>query len=209
MFDLVALIKSASYAGVFGIVYAETGLLIGLFLPGDSLLFTAGFLASQGYLDIATLCCATGIAAMLGDNTGYWLGRTFGSSVFSKKGSFLLDPQHLTRAERYFAVYGSKTLLLARFIPVIRTLAPTMAGVGRMHYRTFFMYSVLSAVLWGLGLPLTGYFLGSRIPGIDAYLIPIVLIIIIASIGPGIYHLLRDPSTRAQLIAAIKRRRTS
>jgi membrane-associated protein len=205
MFDLVVLIKTAGYLGIFGIVFAETGLLVGLFLPGDSLLFTAGVLASQGFLSILPLCLVTGIAAMMGDNTGYWLGRRFGPSVFSKKGSVLLDPQHIQRAENYFARYGSKTLILARFIPIIRTLAPTLAGVGRMRYRTFLFFSMVSAALWGLGVPLLGFYLGNVIPGIDRYLIPIVALIILVSISPGIYHILRDPGSRARILTVLGR----
>lgn len=206
MFDLVALIKTAGYVGIGGIVFAETGLLIGLFLPGDSLLFTAGFLASQGFLDIGTLCVLTSITAMLGDNTGYWLGRRLGPSVFTRKGSLLLDPAHLTRAQAYYALYGPKTLVLARFIPILRTLAPTLAGVGRMQYRTFLRYSFLSALLWGLGIPLVGYFLGSRIPGIDHYLLPIVAGIILVSVSPGIYHILKDHESRLRMLNFIRRK---
>lgn len=192
MIDIVALIKGAGYLGVLGIVYAETGLLIGMFLPGDSLLFTAGFLASQGFLDIRILCVLIGVGAMLGDNTGYWLGRRFGPSVFSRKNSLFFDPSYLDRANEFYERYGSKTLILARFIPVIRTIAPTMAGVGRMRYPKFFAFSVIAALLWGVGLPLTGYFLGNTIPGIDKYLIPIIILIILISVSPGLWHLLRN-----------------
>jgi len=205
MFDLVALIKGAGYFGVFGIVYAETGLLIGMFLPGDSLLFTAGFLASQGYLNIVILCALTGTAAMLGDNTGYWLGRRFGPSVFSRKGSLLLDPTHIERAQNYYYRYGAKTLIIARFVPIIRTLAPTLAGVANMQYKTFLFYSFVSAGLWGLGVPLLGYFLGSRIPGIDAYLLPIVALIIVVSVAPGLYHIFKERENRERLKQALRR----
>jgi membrane-associated protein len=192
MFDLVSLIRGAGYLGVFGIVYAETGLLVGFFLPGDSLLFTAGFLASQQFLNIFVLCALVGVGAMLGDNTGYWIGRRFGPSVFSRKGSMFFDPSYLDRAESFYAHFGARALILARFVPVVRTIAPTMAGVGRMRYVTFLFYSVLAATLWGIGLPLVGYYLGSMIPGIDRYIIPIVLLIILVSISPGLWHLIRN-----------------
>lgn len=192
MIDLVALVRTAGYLGVLGIVYAETGLLVGMFLPGDSLLFTAGFLASQGFLQIGLLCVLTGVGAVLGDNTGYWLGRRFGPSVFSREGSFLFDPSYLERAKTFFERYGSKTLVLARFIPVIRTLAPTMAGVGRMRYRKFLAFSILAGILWGIGIPLAGYYLGRTIPGVDHYLIPIILLIIVVSVSPGMYHVLKN-----------------
>ena len=204
MFDLVSLIKGAGYLGVLGIVYAETGLLIGMFLPGDSLLFTAGFLASQGFLNIALLCALTGVGAVLGDNTGYWLGRRFGPTVFSRKDSLLFDSSYLQKAEHFFATYGSKTLVLARFIPVIRTIAPTMAGVGRMRYAKFLTFSIIAAVLWGIGLPLSGYYIGSIIPGVDRYIIPIVLVIIIVSVAPGIWHVLREPTSRAKIMAEVR-----
>ncbi len=192
MFDLVSLIQTAGYAGILAIVFSETGLLIGMFLPGDSLLFTAGFLASQGYLDITLLCLITSVGALLGDNTGYWLGRRFGTSVFSRKDSLLFDSSYITKAEHFFASYGAKALILARFVPVIRTITPTMAGVGRMPYTRFFMFSIIAAIVWGIGLPFLGYILGSRIPGIDQYIIPIVLLIIIVSVAPGIVHYLRN-----------------
>jgi membrane-associated protein len=196
MIDLVALIKAAGYLGVFGIVYSETGLLIGMFLPGDSLLFTAGFLASQGFLNITVLCVLVGVGAVLGDNTGYWLGRKFGPSVFSRQGSILFDPSYLDKANAFYERYGSKTLILARFVPVIRTIAPTMAGVGKMKYTKFLMFSVVAALLWGIGLPLTGYFLGNAIPGIDRYIIPIVLFIILVSVSPGIWHIISNAYNR-------------
>lgn len=204
MFDLVSLIKGAGYLGIFGIVYAETGLLVGMFLPGDSLLFTAGFLSSQGFLNIAVLCAITGIGAVLGDNTGYWLGRRFGPTVFSRKDSLLFDSSYLGKAQHFYATYGSKTLVLARFIPVIRTIAPTMAGVGRMRYAKFLLFSIVAATVWGIGLPLAGYYIGSIIPGVDKYIIPIVLLIILVSVAPGIWHVVRDAHRRSLLVGKIR-----
>lgn len=204
MFDLVSLIKGAGYLGVGAIVFAESGLLIGLFLPGDSLLFTAGFLASQGYLSIVPLVFIAFVAAVLGDNTGYWLGKRFGPSVFRKRGSLLLDSEHIRRAEDFFQKHGPKTIILARFVPIVRSIAPILAGVGSMHRRTFFFFNVVGGLLWGIGITLAGYFIGSIIPGVDKYIIPIVLLIIFVSIAPGLWHLLRDKNNRAQLIAKIK-----
>lgn len=198
MFDLIPLIKAAGYFGIFGIVFAETGLLVGMFLPGDSLLFTAGFLASQGFLHIGILCALTGVSALLGDNTGYWLGRRFGPSVFSRQGSLFFDPSYLDRANIFYNRYGSKTLVLARFVPVIRTIAPTMAGVGRMRYPKFLVFSVIGAVLWGIGVPFAGYYLGSVIPGIDRYIVPIVLAIILVSVAPGAWHFFRNAYHRSR-----------
>jgi membrane-associated protein len=205
MFDLELLIKSAGYIGIGAIVFTESGLLFGVILPGDSLLFTAGFLSSQGYLNIVPLMIVSFVCAVLGDNVGYWLGRRFGRAVFSHKDSLLLDPGHIARAEAFYETHGPMTIILARFMPVIRTIAPVLAGVGTMHWPTFMRYNLLGGLAWGVGMPLTGYFLGSAIPGIDRYIIPIVGIIVIISVAPGIYHLFSDPLNRAKLLALVRR----
>ena len=192
MFDLISLIKTAGYLGLFGIIFAESGLFIGFFLPGDSLLFTAGFLASQGFLNIWLLAPLTFIAAILGDNFGYAFGRRVGPALFTKDDSILFHKDYLERARIFFEAHGAKTLVLARFLPVIRTFAPILAGVGRMHYRTFFFYNVLGAVLWALGMTWLGYFLGSVIPNIDKYLIPIILAIVIISALPTLIHIIKN-----------------
>lgn len=199
MFDIGSLIRNAGYFGVLGIVFAETGLLVGMFLPGDSLLFTAGFLASQGYLNIVVLCAITGFAAVLGDNTGYWLGRRFGPSVFSREDSFFFDPRHILRAEQFYEKYGSKTLVLARFVPIVRTIAPTLAGVGRMRYSKFLFFSIVGGILWGIGLPLMGFYIGNAVPGVDRYIIPVAALIVVVSVAPGLWHLLKNPANRAGL----------
>ncbi|MCC6934255.1 MAG: VTT domain-containing protein [Candidatus Yanofskybacteria bacterium] len=203
MFDIAALIKTAGYIGVAAIVFTESGLLIGLFLPGDSLLFTAGFLASQGYLSIAPLVALTFAAAAIGDNVGYWLGKKFGRSVFSRQGSLLLDPEHIARAERFYAEHGPKTIVLARFVPVVRSIAPVLAGVGSMHRRTFILYNLFGSLVWGVGIPLAGYWLGASVPGIDRYMTLIVALILFTSVTPGIWKLLRDPESRAAILRKI------
>lgn len=200
MFDLTGLIQTAGYLGIAAIVFTESGLLIGLVLPGDSLLFTAGFLASQGYLDIGILIIVAFSMAVLGDNVGYWLGRRFGPSVFSRHDSLLLDPAHITRAENFFARHGMKTIVLARFFPVIRTIAPVLAGVGSMHWPTFMRYNILGAVVWGIGVPSVGYWLGSSIPGIDRYIWPIIIAILITSVLPGVWQFVKSKQDRARII---------
>lgn len=197
MFDIIPFIKAAGYLGIFGVLFAETGLLFGVVFPGDSLLFTAGFLASMGYLHIAPLCLVTFAGAVLGDNTGYWIGRTFGPQVFSRPESFFFKPRYVLEAHKFFDRHGSKTIILARFVPIIRTIAPTVAGVGRMHYRLFVTFSLIGGALWAVGIPVAGYFLGQTIPGIDKYLLPIVILIVLASITPGFWHVLRDADNRA------------
>ena len=191
-FDLISLIKTAGYAGLFFIVFAESGLFIGFFLPGDSLLFTAGCLASQGYLSIVPLSLLCFLAAILGDNFGYAFGKKVGPAIFKKEDSLIFHKKHLERAENFYSEYGPKAIVLARFLPIVRTFAPILAGVGKMRYQTFFYYNVMGAAIWALGLSFLGYFLGSYVPNIDKYLLPIILAIIIVSILPTAYHVIKN-----------------
>ncbi|MDP3769729.1 MAG: VTT domain-containing protein [bacterium] len=204
--DLPSFIKAAGYAGLFAVVFAESGLLIGLFFPGDSLLFTAGFLASQGFFHIALLAGLTFIAAVVGDSVGYTFGRRLGPRIFQRENSLLFNKEHLERAKRFYEAHGGKTIILARFMPVVRTFAPILAGVGKMHYPTFLFYNVVGGVLWAVGLTSLGYALGSLIPGIDQYLIPIVLAIIIISVLPSVVAVLKDRSRRAQARLFLKQK---
>lgn len=189
--DLVALVKTAGYAGLFGIVFAESGLFIGFFLPGDSLLFTAGFLASQGFLNIWILAPLVFIAAILGDSVGYAFGKKVGPAIFRKEESLLFHKDHIERARLFYEKHGGMTLVLARFLPIIRTFAPILAGVGRMRYGTFVLYNITGAALWSLGLSMLGYYLGSAFPDIDRYLIPIIITIILLSALPTIIKLIK------------------
>ncbi|MBI2552775.1 VTT domain-containing protein [Candidatus Uhrbacteria bacterium] len=203
MFDLISLIKAAGYFGVFGIVFAESGLLIGFFFPGDSLLFTAGFLASQGFLNIWVLALGSFICAVAGDGVGYAFGRRVGPAIFKRENSFWFHKDHLERAHRFYEAHGGKTIILARFMPIVRTFAPIIAGVGVMRYSTFFMYNVIGGALWAIGMSMLGFFLGSVVPNIDRYLLPIIVGIIFLSVLPSIIHILRDKTMRAQLRASI------
>lgn len=190
MFDIVALVKTAGYLGLFGIVFAESGLLLGFFLPGDSLLFTAGFLASQGFLNIWILVFVTFSAAILGDNFGYAFGRKFGPKVFYKESSFLFHRDHLERAKVFYEKYGGKTIVLARFLPVIRTFVPILAGVGNMEYKKFVFFNILGAGFWAIGFSWLGYYFGNTIPNADQYIFPVVLAVIFVSSLPTITHFL-------------------
>ncbi|CAN5542926.1 hypothetical protein BH24ACT11_BH24ACT11_19660 [soil metagenome] len=156
------LIQSFGLLGILFIVWAESGLLIGLFLPGDSLLFTAGLLIADGrylpplYVTIPLI----GLAAFLGDQTGYWIGRRAGPAIFKREQSRFFDPAYVERAHAFFEKYGARTVVIARFVPIVRTFVPTMAGASRMHYRTFAIYNVVGALLWGIGVTMLGYWLG-------------------------------------------------
>lgn len=201
MFDLVSIIKTAGYLGLLGIVFSESGLLIGVFLPGDSLLFTAGFLASQGFLSILILAPLCFLSALAGDNTGYWFGKKIGPKIFTREDSLLFHKKHLERAHAVYARHGAKIILFARFMPIVRTFAPLLAGVGAMPYRMFLLYDVMGTFIWSFGLLGLGYWLGSAIPNVDRYLLPIIAGIIFLSFLPSMIHVLRNKEDRA-LIAS-------
>lgn len=199
MFDLGTTIRAIGYLGVFAIVFTESGLLFGFFLPGDSLLFTAGFLASQNFFDIKILALGCFVAAVLGDNVGYYIGHRFGRRLFHKEDSLFFHKDHLVRANEFYKKHGGKTIILARFMPFIRTFAPVVAGIGDMHYSTFLFYNIIGGFLWAIGLTTAGFFLGSIIPDVDKYLLPIIFLIILASISPGLYHALKTKEQRQKL----------
>lgn len=190
-FDLITLITAGGYLLVFGFVFAESGLLIGFFLPGDSLLFTAGFLASQGYLDIWVLAIGAFVCAVIGDNVGYSFGARIGPRLFSREDSRLFHKDHLVRAQRFYEAHGRKTIILARFMPIVRTFAPIVAGMGAMNYKVFFLYNVIGGALWGIGVSALGYILGNTVPSVDRYIFPIIFGIIVVSLLPPIIHTLR------------------
>lgn len=191
MFDITAFVQAAGYVGLTAVVFAESGLLIGFFLPGDSLIFTAGFLASQGYLNVYLLAGLLFVAAVVGDNVGYTFGKRVGPRIFKREDSLFFHKDHVKRAEKFFAQYGAKTIVFARFVPVVRTFAPILAGVGNMPYRVFVTYNIFGGLLWAVGLTFLGFFLGNLIPNIDQYLLPIIAGIIVLSILPNIYHIIK------------------
>ncbi len=184
MLDLSALLHTVSYAGIFAILFAESGLLIGIILPGDSLLITAGLLAAQGSLSVSSVVVAAVLGAVLGDTTGYWIGHRLGPTVFKRPESRFFKPVYVDRARGYFERYGVTTLVIARFVPVVRTLVPTMAGVGGMHYPKFLLYNLLGGVLWGAGVPLAGFYLGRLIPNLDRYILLVVGLVVALSLVP-------------------------
>ena len=197
-FDLVQIIQTVGYIGLFAIVFAESGLFFGFFLPGDSLLLTAGLLASQGKLEIAALLIILPVAAILGDNVGYWFGKKTGSHIFNRDESLLFRRKNLLAAQSFYDKHGGKTIILARFMPFIRTFAPIVAGAVEMPFRRFFTFNVIGGVLWGVGVTLAGYYLGQTIPGIDRYFLVIVGAVILVSALPAAVHMAKEygPSVR-------------
>lgn len=204
-FDLTELIKTIGLLGVFGIVFAESGLLIGFFLPGDSLLFTAGFLASQGFINIWLLALGSFVAAVVGDSVGYTFGHKIGRRLFQRENSLLFHKDNLLKAEAFYEKHGGKTIILARFMPIIRTFAPIVAGMGNMRYSSFFSYNIIGGFLWSIGLSLGGYILGNTIPNVDRYLLPIIFLIIILSLLPSVTHILKAPQHRKELRRLVKK----
>jgi len=198
---LETIIPALGYLGLFAVIFAESGLLIGFFLPGDSVLFTAGFLASQGYFNIHVLAFLCFVAAVTGDSVGYMFGHKVGRRLFHKHESMLFHPDHLERAKVFYEKHGKKTIILARFLPVIRTFAPIIAGIGNMEYKTFLTYNIVGGFLWAVVLPYAGYFLGKAIPDVDKYLLPIIGTIVIFSVLPQMIHILKDKETRKALLS--------
>jgi membrane-associated protein len=186
------LIETLGTIGVIGIVFAESGLFFGFFFPGDSLLFTAGLFASQGYFSIIPLVIGCLVAAIVGDSVGYIFGRRIGSALFNKSESKFFKPKHAHQAHLFYEKYGSKTIFLARFVPIVRTFAPIIAGVAGMSYKKFISWNVFGGMSWVLLMTLSGYFLGVLFPGVDKYLHLIVIGIIGLSILPILFEWLKS-----------------
>lgn len=192
--NLRVLIEQIGYLGVFFIIFAESGLLIGFFLPGDSLIFTAGFLASPvlGFFNIWYLLLGSWAAAILGDNVGYEFGKRVGTKLFTKEDSWLFHKKNLIKAQEFYEKHGGKAIIIARFMPVVRTFAPIIAGIGHMDHKRFTFFNFLGGTIWVWGLGLLGYFLGNIIPDVDKYLLPIVLVIVVLSVVPAVWHVLKE-----------------
>ncbi len=184
--DPLTIIKTLGLIGVVVIVFAESGLFFGFFLPGDSLLFTAGFLASQDLISIWGLLILCFIAAVVGDSVGYMFGRKTGPMIFNKEDSLFFKKKHVEKAKSFYDKYGKKTIVLARFVPIVRTFAPIVAGVAQMDYKTFISYNIIGGFIWTWGMLGLGYILGNVIPHAEKYLTPIILVIIFVSFIPAI-----------------------
>ena len=184
--NLPDLVQWAGLFGLTAIIFSETGLLIGVFLPGDSLLVTAGLFAAKGYLDIYTLVPTLTVAAICGNTLGFFIGRASGPRVFNRENSLFFNKKHAIRANEFYAKHGRKTLVLAQFMPVIRTFAPVTAGVACMPFRTFILTNVFGAFAWIWSMLGIGYFLGNYIPGIDQHIEIVVVVVVFISILPGI-----------------------
>ena len=195
-YSLDSLIQWGGYGVLFAIVFAETGLLVGFFLPGDSLLITAGLLAANGTLNIWWLNGLLIVAAVVGDSVGYAIGRRLGPRLFTRQKSLLFNPAHVERTRRFYEKYGAKTIVIARFVPIVRTFAPVLAGVGGMEYRRFIFYNVAGGVGWVVSMTWVGYLLRQSIPNIGSYIHIVVPIVIVLSCIPIAVELLRERRRR-------------
>jgi membrane-associated protein len=191
-YTLDQLIQWGGYFLLVGIVFTETGLLVGVFLPGDSLLITAGLLAGMGSLNIWWLNALVIAAAILGDSTGYAIGRRLGPRIFTRPKSMLFNPKHVQRTQRFYEKYGAKTIVIARFVPIIRTFAPVLAGVGSMRYRRFLTYNVAGGIGWVVSMTLAGYLLGQTVPNISKHMHELVIVIIVLSVIPIAVEVYRE-----------------
>lgn len=213
--DLLEFIKYVSIIGVAAVVFAESGLLIGFFLPGDSLLFATGFLIQTGLLsvNIHLAVLIIFIAAVLGDSVGYSFGRNIGPRIFKRPDAKLFKQEYIKRAQEFYEKHGGKTIIIARFVPIVRTFAPVVAGASKMNYRRFLTFNVIGGFLWAVGITYTGYFLGHLFESmgidIDHILLPLIAVIILISVLPPALHILKDKKNRDALWSGTKRQFSS
>lgn len=204
MFDVESIIQGGGLLLIGAIIFAESGLLVGFFLPGDTLLFGAGLAASQGRFSLTWLMVIVVIAAIVGDNVGYSIGRRTGKRIFTKEDSILFQREHIERAQRFYDKHGGKTIIMARFVPIVRTFAPVVAGVGKMPRRRFMFFNVFGGLLWGTLMPLLGYWLGKRIPHLDKYIELVLIGVVVVSFMLALGHLLKEKETRQRLAGRLR-----
>jgi len=189
--NLINLIRTISYLGLFLIIFAETGLFFGFFFPGDSLLFATGLLASQGNLSLPLSIAIIFIAAVLGNIVGYVFGKKVGPKIFTKENSLFFHKNNILKAQAFYEKHGAKTIIITRFIPIIRTFAPIVAGIGNMDYKKFLTYNIIGGLIWSFGIISAGYYLGTTVKNIDKYIAPIIILIIVVSFIPAIIEIFK------------------
>ena len=190
-FDLTQWIHIAGYTGILLIIFLQTGLLLGFFFPGDSLLFTAGFLASQHYLNIYILTPAVTIIAIVGYAVAYWLGKLIGHWLLQRKDTWYFKKRYLEEAKLFYEKQGAVALIMGRLIPLVRTFVPIVAGMAEMNYVKYTIHNIIGGFLWATGITLLGYFLGEKIPNVQHYILPVVVVVVVVSLLPGVWHVLR------------------
>lgn len=192
IYDVESVVRVGGLVALTAIVFVETGLLIGFFLPGDSLLVTAGLFAATGDLNMWTLNIALSLAAVIGDSVGYGIGAKAGPKIFTRENSLFFNRKHLITTKEFYDRHGGFTIFIARFIPIIRTFAPVVAGVGAMEYRRFLSFNVFGGIFWVLSTTSAGYFLGKMVPNIQEHIHVVIAIVIFLSLLPGITKVARE-----------------
>ncbi|MDB5164898.1 MAG: dedA protein [Candidatus Saccharibacteria bacterium] len=191
MFDVSHIIQAGGLLLIAAIIFAESGMFVGFFFPGDTLLLTAGIFAAQGKLSIELVILVVALAAIAGDNVGYHIGKHFGPRLFHKKDSLVFRKEYIDRAHAFYEKYGSRTLLIAHFVPVIRTFVSPVAGAAHMNYKQFVIFDAIGDTAWAVIVTLIGYWFGSKIPNIDHYIVLAVLAVMVITLGPTLYHLVK------------------
>ena len=207
MFNVTHIIQAGGLVLIAALIFGESGMLIGFFFPGDTLLLSAGLFAAQGKLPLTLTIFVIALAAIAGDNTGYLIGKKLGPRLFRKQDSLIFRHDYVLRTQKFFETHGSKTMLVAHFIPVVRTFAPLIAGVGEMKHKQFIIFDAIGDIAWAIIVVLLGYWFGSRIPHLDHYILPTFAAVTILTFGPTLYHILKDPKIRAALRHKISRKR--
>lgn len=189
MFDVNTIIDTGGLLLIAAIIFAESGMFVGFFFPGDTLLLAAGVFAAQGKISLLSVILVVIIAAICGDNLGYHIGKRYGRGLFNKKDGVIFRQEYVHRAEKFYEKYGDKMMLFAHFVPIVRTFAPPVAGVAEMNYKKYFMYDAIGIIAWGTIVTLVGYFFGTKIPNIDNYIMLAVGGVMVITLGPTFYHL--------------------
>ncbi|HPR09152.1 VTT domain-containing protein [Candidatus Saccharibacteria bacterium] len=198
--DFTQLVQTGGLLMLALIIFAESGMMVGFFFPGDTLLFSAGILAAAGHLPIIWTVVVIALAAIIGDNTGYHIGKHLGPRLFKKEDGLIFRKDLITKTEQFYEKHGSKTMLIAHFVPVVRSFAPVTAGAGKMNYKQFVVYDAIGDIAWAASITLLGFFLGSRIPGVEKMIEPVLLGIVAITLIPTLYHAFKDPKIRAKLL---------
>jgi membrane-associated protein len=189
MFDVSHIIQTGGLLLIALIIFAESGMFVGFFFPGDTLLLTAGIFAAQDKLPLALTILVIAIAAILGDNVGYHIGKRYGRRLFRKKDGLIFRQEYVTQAERFYDRFGPRMMLIAHFVPIVRTFAPPVAGVAHMDYKRFFIYGAIGDIAWAISITMIGYWFGSKIPDIDHYILIAVAGVMVLTLGPTLYHI--------------------
>jgi len=204
MFGVDNILQAGGLIAIALVIFAESALLLGLFLPGDTLLIAGGIFASQGRLPLELLLISVAVATVLGYEVGYYLGRRAGPHIFTRKEGILFRKDYMDRTEVFFSRHGGRTLILARFIAIVRTVVPLVAGMGRMSSRKFLVYNILGGVIWSASLILVSYWIGLRVPNLDSYIKYLVLIAIILTTGGVVLELFKNKDRRREILTAVK-----